>query len=55
MLGWVTAQETRVAAPLKLMDYMLGMELAAVAWTGAILVFLAVYGPILFRPRVAKA
>lgn len=44
----------RVAAPLELMDYMLGMELAAVAWAGAFLVFLAVYGPILFRPRVGE-
>ncbi len=45
----------RVAAPLELMDYMLGMELAALAWAGAFLLFLAVYGPILFRPRVGEA
>ena len=45
----------RVAAPLELMDYMVGMELAAIAWAGSFLVFLAVYGPILFRPRVGEA
>lgn len=42
----------RVAAPLGLVDYRLGMEIAAVAWAGAFLVFLAVYGPILFRARL---
>ena len=45
----------RVAAPLELVDYTLGMEVAALAWIGAFLVFLRAYGPILFRPRVGEA
>lgn len=45
----------RVAAPLELVDYTLGMEVAALAWIGAFLVFLGAYGPILFRPRVGEA
>ena len=44
----------RVGASLELVDYMPGMELAALAWAGAFLLFLAVYGPILFRPRVGE-
>lgn len=42
----------RVTAPLGLIDYTLGMEFSAVAWAGAFLIFLAIYGPILFRPRL---
>ena len=45
----------RVAAPLGLVDYRLGMEISAVAWAGAFLVFLAVYGPILFQPRLGES
>ncbi len=45
----------RVAAPMDLVDYRLGMELAALAWAGAFLLFLGVYGPILFRPRIGDA
>lgn len=41
----------RVASPLGLLDYRLGMELAGGAWIGAFLIFLAVYGPILFSRR----
>jgi uncharacterized protein involved in response to NO len=41
----------RVTAPLGLIDYTLGMEVSAVAWGGAFLVFLFAYGPILFSPR----
>lgn len=41
----------RVTAPLGLIDYTLGMEISAVAWAGAFLIFLFVYGPILFGPR----
>ena len=44
----------RVGASLELVNYMPGMELAALAWAGAFLLFLAVYGPILFRPRVGE-
>jgi uncharacterized protein involved in response to NO len=41
----------RVAAALGLVGYPLGMKLSALAWGGAFLLFLAVYGPILLRPR----
>jgi len=30
------------------------MEVAAGAWAGAFLLFLAIYGPILFRPRLGE-
>jgi uncharacterized protein involved in response to NO len=42
----------RVTAPLGLIDYRLGMEIAGAAWIGAFLLFLAAYGPMLFGPRV---
>ena len=45
----------RVIAPLGLIDYTLGMEVAAVAWAGAFVVFLSAYGPILFGPRLGEA
>ena len=45
----------RVTAPLGLVDYTLGMEMSAVAWAGAFLLFLGVYGPILFRPRLGES
>lgn len=45
----------RVSAPLGLVDYTLGMEISAVAWAGAFLLFLGVYGPILFRPRLGES
>src|SRR5690606_37349705 len=41
----------RVAASLGLVDYTLGMEVAAVAWAAAFLVFLLDYGQILLGPR----
>lgn len=41
----------RVAAPLGLVDYTIGMEVSAVAWAGAFLIFLGAYGPILFSRR----
>jgi len=41
----------RVAAPLGLVDYTIGMEVSAMAWAGAFLIFLGVYGPILFSRR----
>lgn len=45
----------RVAAPLGLIDYTLGMEAAALAWAGAFILFLIAYGPILIRPRLGEA
>jgi uncharacterized protein involved in response to NO len=42
----------RVAAPVGLLDYRLGMEVAGAAWLGAFLLFLGVYAPILFSRRV---
>lgn len=42
----------RVAAPLSLVDYRLGMETAGTAWIGAFILFLIAYGPILVGPRV---
>lgn len=45
----------RVAASFALIDYTHGMRWSALAWGGAFLVFLAAYGPILFRPRVGEA
>lgn len=42
----------RVVAPLGLVDYTLGMEAAALCWGGALLLFLAAYGPMLFSARV---
>ncbi len=44
----------RVMAPLGLIDYRLGMEISAMAWAGAFLLFLGVYGPMLFRPRIGE-
>lgn len=44
----------RVAAPLGLLDYTLGMEVSALAWGGAFLLFLAVFGPILLAPRLGE-
>lgn len=45
----------RVAAPLGLLDYTLGMEAAGLAWIAAFALFLAAYGPILFAPRVGES
>lgn len=42
----------RVSAPLGLLDYRLGMEVAGSAWTAAFLLFLAAYGPMLMKPRI---
>lgn len=41
----------RVAAPLLPIDYMLAVQLSGVAWGGAFLMFLSVYGPMLVGPR----
>jgi len=42
----------RVTAPLGLVDYRVGMEVAGTAWIGAFLLFLIIYGPMLIGPRV---
>jgi uncharacterized protein involved in response to NO len=44
----------RVTSPLGLVDYRIGMELSGLLWGSAFLVFLIVYGPILFAPRVGE-
>jgi uncharacterized protein involved in response to NO len=41
----------RVAAPLELLDYSSGMRVAALAWGGAFLLFVLIYGPILVSRR----
>lgn len=45
----------RVATPFGLLNYPTGMVLAAFVWAAAFVVFLATYGPILFRPSLASA
>ncbi len=45
----------RVAAPLGYAEYTLAMQLSALVWGGALLMFLLFYGPILFRPRLGEA
>jgi uncharacterized protein involved in response to NO len=40
----------RVAVPFGMLEYMSGMEWAALMWAGAFVLFLATYGPILFAP-----
>jgi len=42
----------RVSAPSGWIDPAIGMEVAGAAWAGAFLLFLAAYGPMLFRPRL---
>lgn len=42
----------RVAAPLEWIDYIWGMRVAAIAWGGAFLGFVLVYGPVLLSARV---
>lgn len=44
----------RVAASLGGVDYWLGLEVAGACWIGAFLLFVLVYGPILWRPRVGE-
>jgi uncharacterized protein involved in response to NO len=45
----------RVAASLSFVPYAGGLALAGLAWGGAFLLFLLVYGPILSRPRQGEA
>ena len=42
----------RVAAPLGLLEYRIGMDVAGTAWLGAFVLFLFVYGPMLFGPSI---
>ena len=49
-----TGAVLRVLAPVGAIDYTLGMRLSALAWGGAFLGFLVVYGPILFSPRAGE-
>jgi uncharacterized protein involved in response to NO len=44
----------RVAAPIGLLDYGLGMEVAGVCWLGSFVLFVFNYGPILFAPRLGE-
>ncbi len=41
----------RVIAPLGLVGYTVGMQISALAWGAAFLLFLIVYGPLLLGPR----
>jgi uncharacterized protein involved in response to NO len=45
----------RVAAPLAIVDYAAGMQASALAWSGAFLIFLIAYGPILAKPRIGES
>jgi uncharacterized protein involved in response to NO len=45
----------RVAASLGLVDFAFGIEIAGLAWGGALLLFLVAYAPVLWRPRLGKA
>ncbi len=41
----------RVLSPFGFFDYALGLEIAALSWAGAFLIFLVAYAPVLFGPR----
>jgi uncharacterized protein involved in response to NO len=44
----------RVATPFAILDYSIGMRVAALTWGGAFVLFLVAYAPILFRPSLQK-
>jgi uncharacterized protein involved in response to NO len=44
----------RVAAPLGGVDYRMGMEIAGLCWLGSFVLFIVIYGPILFAPRLGE-
>jgi len=44
----------RVTAPLQLLDYRPAIEVAGLAWGGALLLFLIAYAPVLWRPRLGE-
>ncbi|WP_372783370.1 NnrS family protein [Phenylobacterium sp.] len=45
----------RVATPFGILEYSLGIEIAAIAWAGAFVLFLFAFGPLMFRFRVDEA
>ena len=45
----------RVTAPLGYAEYTFALHVSALAWGGALLLFLIAYGPILWRPRLGEA
>ena len=45
----------RVAASLGWVDYALGIEIAGLAWGGALLLFLLAYAPVLWTPRLGES
>ena len=44
----------RVAASLGTVDYPMGMEVAGLCWIGSFVLFILIYGPILFAPRLGE-
>ena len=46
---------SRVASSFGFLNYLTGMQLAAFMWAAAFVLFLATYGPMLFRPSLGKA
>jgi len=44
----------RILASLGLVDYRIGLDLAGLAWAGGVILFLAAYGPMLWRPRLGE-
>lgn len=45
----------RVAAPLSVSHYLIILEAAGAVWAGALVLFLVVYLPVLWRPRLGEA
>jgi uncharacterized protein involved in response to NO len=45
----------RVSASLGLVDFTFGIEIAGLAWGGALLLFLVAYARVLWRPRLGEA
>jgi uncharacterized protein involved in response to NO len=44
----------RVAAPLSIVNYRIGMEVSGLCWIGSFVLFVLSYGPILFAPRLGE-
>jgi uncharacterized protein involved in response to NO len=57
LLYWLVtfAALLRVIAALGWVPYLIGLEISAAAWVAAFGIFLAVYGPMMFRARVGEA
>jgi uncharacterized protein involved in response to NO len=57
LLYWLVtfAAFLRVIAALGWVPYLIGLEISAAAWVAAFGIFLAVYGPMMFRARVGEA